>query len=206
MARGSDNLFPQILIVEGSAPSVTASGTYPGIPTGDQALFIDSADHLPKLVNHAGAVAVLGGGAAPSLILNFEPSADQIALTTMTSGTWYDVCSNQSFTVTNAAAQIMIAVAGLAYSDGASGNNFLRINVDSAGTPITKLLSGAPVPAVAVNPFAGGAPIGIGTLSAAAHTVKVQVSSNTTGNRIRLQPTTQAAAQEFLRLQVWQMG
>lgn len=58
----SDNLSPSLLIVEGSAPSQTPSGTYPGIPSGDQRLFIDSADHKLKRVNHSGTVTNLEAG------------------------------------------------------------------------------------------------------------------------------------------------
>jgi hypothetical protein len=85
MARGSDNIVPQLIIVEGSAPSVTATGTYPGIPSGDQALFIDSADHTVKLVNHSGTVTPVGSG---SLTNASAQLASDVTMTTV--DTFYD--------------------------------------------------------------------------------------------------------------------
>lgn len=53
MPKGSDNPYPSVLIVEGSAPADPASG--------DQRLFVDSSDHLLKLVDSSGTVTTVGG-------------------------------------------------------------------------------------------------------------------------------------------------
>lgn len=54
MAKASDNLFPKVLVAEGSTPASPA--------TGGQALFIDSADHKLKRVNSSGTVSTVEGG------------------------------------------------------------------------------------------------------------------------------------------------
>lgn len=58
MAKASDNNFPSVLLVEGSAPASPAAS--------HQRLFIDSADHKLKRVDSAGAVTTVEGGGAGS--------------------------------------------------------------------------------------------------------------------------------------------
>lgn len=63
MAKGSDNPFPSVLVIEGSAPASPAAG--------EQRLFIDAADHTVKRVNSAGTVtAVEGSGGITSTRVN----------------------------------------------------------------------------------------------------------------------------------------
>lgn len=54
MAKASDNQFPKLIMVEGTAPATPAAGL--------QELFVDSADHQWKHKDSSGAVAVLGAG------------------------------------------------------------------------------------------------------------------------------------------------
>jgi hypothetical protein len=49
--NASANEFPKVILVEGSAPSSPASG--------EQSLYIDSADHLPKLKDASGNISIL---------------------------------------------------------------------------------------------------------------------------------------------------
>jgi hypothetical protein len=53
-----DNEFPKMLFKEGSAPASPAAG--------DQALFVDSADHVLKLKNSSGTVSAVSGGSLTS--------------------------------------------------------------------------------------------------------------------------------------------
>ena len=55
LPKASDNPFPSLLVVEGATPSSP--------PSGDQRLFVDSADHKLKRVNSSGTVTVVEGGA-----------------------------------------------------------------------------------------------------------------------------------------------
>lgn len=59
MAKGSDNPYPSVLLVEqGSAPASPSSG--------QQRLYLKTSDHLPYLVNSAGGVSAVGGGGGGS--------------------------------------------------------------------------------------------------------------------------------------------
>jgi hypothetical protein len=76
VTTGSDNPYPKILVVEGSAPASPAAGR--------QALFIDSADHHWKRKNSGGTVTDLeatGGGSA--LTIQDEGSPLATAATTI---------------------------------------------------------------------------------------------------------------------------
>jgi hypothetical protein len=57
MAKASDNVFPKLIVAEGTVPSNPAAG--------QQKLYVDSADHKLKRVNSSGAVTAIesaGGG------------------------------------------------------------------------------------------------------------------------------------------------
>lgn len=73
MTKASDNLFPKVLIVEGTAPSSPSSG--------DQALFIDSADHKLKRKNSSGAVTTIESAAASLEVKEIDGSPDVTGVT-----------------------------------------------------------------------------------------------------------------------------
>ena len=56
MTKASDNAFPSLLVVEGTAPASPSAG--------DQRLYIDSADHHLKRKNSSGTVTDLESGSA----------------------------------------------------------------------------------------------------------------------------------------------
>lgn len=56
MAKASDNPYPSVLVVEGTAPATPAAG--------DQRLFVDSADHKLKRKDSSGTVTTVEGGGA----------------------------------------------------------------------------------------------------------------------------------------------
>lgn len=56
MPRMSDNESPSLRMAEqASAPSSAAAGDYPGIPAGDQRLYLSQTDHWVYLEDAAGA-------------------------------------------------------------------------------------------------------------------------------------------------------
>lgn len=55
MTKASDNVFPKVLVLEGSAPSSPSAG--------NQAVYIDSADHKLKRKNSSGTVTVIEAAA-----------------------------------------------------------------------------------------------------------------------------------------------
>lgn len=80
MAKASDNVFPKVLIAEGSAPTSPASG--------NQGLFIDSTDHKLKRVNSSGTVTIIesaGGGSAGRVLLSTKSLAVDTATISFTS-------------------------------------------------------------------------------------------------------------------------
>lgn len=58
MTKASDNIFPKLIVAEGSAPSSPSAG--------DQKLFIDSADHKLKRKDSGGSVTTIEGGGSTS--------------------------------------------------------------------------------------------------------------------------------------------
>lgn len=54
MTKASDNIFPQVIVVEGSAPSSPSATNFK--------LFVDSSDHLLKIKNSAGTVTAFATG------------------------------------------------------------------------------------------------------------------------------------------------
>jgi hypothetical protein len=56
VTKASDNIFPKVTLVEGSAPSSPAATNF--------SLFVDSADHLFKWKNSAGTVTTIATGTA----------------------------------------------------------------------------------------------------------------------------------------------
>lgn len=77
MAKASDNPFPSILVVEGSAPTTPASG--------DQRLFIDDTDHKLKRIDSAGSVTTVEGGSGGISTYARARAAANQAIST---GTW----------------------------------------------------------------------------------------------------------------------
>lgn len=63
MAKGSDNVFPKLILVETAAPGSVASG--------NQAAFIDPVDHLLKLKSSAGVITILESPAERAAALTY---------------------------------------------------------------------------------------------------------------------------------------
>jgi hypothetical protein len=74
VTTGSDNPYPKVIVVEGSAPASPAAGR--------QALFIDSADHHWKRKNSGGTVTDLEAGGS-SLTVDDEGTPLATAATTL---------------------------------------------------------------------------------------------------------------------------
>jgi hypothetical protein len=84
MTKASDNIFPKVLFLEGSAPSSPSSG--------DQALYVDSADHRVKRKNSGGTVYGVDGGAELDYVeftsnVNITATTEATANTIVTSST-----------------------------------------------------------------------------------------------------------------------
>jgi hypothetical protein len=118
--------------------------------------------------------------------------------------TWTDICANQTFTVDDPNSVIEIQVDGGCWTTGyasASPNVSTRVMIDSAGTPLTKMLAGEVLHQNTWGIWPVSGQISLTGLSAGSHTVKVQAyASNGSMNfycRTNSQPNT-----DFLNIRV----
>jgi hypothetical protein len=75
VTTGSDNPYPKILVVEGTAPASPAAGR--------QALFVDTADHHLKRKNSGGTVTDLEAGGGSAITVDDEGTPLTTAATTL---------------------------------------------------------------------------------------------------------------------------
>ncbi len=132
----------------------------------------------PSLDDHVHPAQATGGG-TPTILLDHALAAD-ISNQAIGATTPFDVIANQNFTKVAAGSLIEIIVRGFGFfADATNGNQYWsQIVIDSGGTPITVLWGAGQNPGVSAsraNPFGGGSSIYITGLSAATHTIKVQV-------------------------------
>lgn len=73
MAKASDNVFPKLIVSEGTVPASPSAG--------QQKLYIDSADHKLKRVNSSGAVTTIEGGSGGGGSAETYDAAASAALT-----------------------------------------------------------------------------------------------------------------------------
>ena len=134
-------------------------------------------------------------------LLDYNPSTDIASAVTMGAAAWVDVCANQTFTVGAGTSGIEVAVSGnvRVIASSAGGGLMTRIVVDSAGTPINKLVGA--FTATDGNSLAGANMIWLGSLTAGSHTIKVQAQTTIGGFmycRIATHP------EEFLSVRVFE--
>jgi len=148
----------------------TAAGTGVAVTQGSSAL-LES--------NGTNVVAISTGGSAPVPVLqlnyNYTGNANGTALAELV---WTEFVANQNFTVDSASSLVEISVQGI-INIGAGANGIsARVVIDSAGTPQNKLVGGNYAAAGNyANVLAGSGKIYITGLSAAVHTVKLQIQA-----------------------------
>lgn len=177
--------------------ATTSSQTIDGSTTKTLSLQNDSVEVGSDGSNWYVAAAALGD----VVQLDYEPNSDLQNGTSLTSATWTDVCSNQTFTVDDAASLVEIVVGGVVHCNKAGGIDYgTRLVVDSAGTPTTKMLGGGNTNTNSpdVNALSGSAPVTLTGLSAGSHTVKVQVYADGGGSLCYARPGTQANIEPFI--------
>lgn len=96
MAKASDNVFPKVIVSEGSAPAAAASG--------QQKLFIDSADHKLKRINSGGTVTTVEGGSGSGTYVYPPGSFDKPPASPNAKDDEYDGTSTVTWTATPTAA------------------------------------------------------------------------------------------------------
>jgi hypothetical protein len=168
MAIGSDNAFPKLILVEGSAPASPAAGR--------QDLFIDSADHHLKRVNSSGTVTDLeaggGGGSTLGAIIaynSYDPATLATYTTTSTSATDCDA-TNMAVTFTApSSGKVLVRLTAAGNSSGGTGVLWhIRESTTTLATRFQKYINGA-----TATDYPGSAAFVItGLTSGSSHTYK----------------------------------
>lgn len=124
-----------------------------------------------------------GGGGASSL-LAYSLAADTWDNTTLTGGAWADACANQTFTPASATSVVLVLVRGQGQIKKGSANSgpvAARAVIDSGGTPAYSKLQAGDYDNGDFRAFTLSGAIALTGLSAAAHTVKVQLKPPSDG-------------------------
>lgn len=156
-----------------------------------------------------GLLARMTAQSINTLRLSVVDSTDLHNGTTCPQGTWVDVRANQNFTVASTDSIIAISIRGCAHLGSPSANvvSNSRIVVDSAGTPINRMLGGVNSGGGNLygNPLAGADTVYLTGLSAGVHTLKTQfIAVNAAGAlylRITSNPLEECFATEVLEMQ-----
>lgn len=156
MTKASDNAFPSLLVVEGSAPAAPAAG--------DHRLYVDSADHLLKWKDSSSVVRLATG----------QP----LGLTGAVSATRYvgGTASVAPTTGTFAVGDFVITAAGGMYICTVAGSPGTWVAVSGSGmtnpmTAVGDIIQGttAGAPAVLAAPLAGKVLTGAGVTTPLAY-------------------------------------
>lgn len=118
----------------------------------------------------------LGTLIRPISRLNYGPAADHLNGAALTANTFADVFANQNFNVATANAYVLVTVrfsCNILSTTGTHSDG-CRAVIDSAGTPINVPLSGDVALVNNYGNLTGGAFL-LSTLTAATHTIKLQV-------------------------------
>jgi hypothetical protein len=154
-----------------------------------------------------GALAtadIATGGQITKRQLDFNLASDQFSASNITSSTWTDCCSNQSFTVDDANSTVEISVRG-AMNLGGQGTTETEVTSAILIDGSTRIMFGgcmlSGVASNKGNPLTGNACYVTG-LSAGSHTVKVQIWSNQNLTGLAYLRASSQPNLEFLAIQV----
>ena len=184
---GTDSRYIPYAISDAKGDLIAGTGadTAARLPVGTNG-YVLMADSTQTTGLKWGAAAGGGGGGSASLLLDYAASTDIASGVSVSADTWTDLGTAQSFTVTSATSLILITARGGVFLRQATGGQFsvaARLNIDGSASKIlgqwgdSYLYDTAGGQKWGASPLNGAAGVVIGTLSAASHTVKVQVYS-----------------------------
>lgn len=135
MTVASNNIFPKVTLVEGSAPASPAATNF--------SLYFDSSDHLLKWKNSAGAVTIVGAG-TPAFVgcFAYNSTTQSFGATTLTymalnaeaydTSTFHDNTTNNSRLVAPTTGYYRIT-GGIWYAT-TTGTNYVLVDKNHSGT------------------------------------------------------------------------
>lgn len=137
MAKASDNLFPKVLITEGSAPASPAAG--------GQALFIDSADHKLKRKNSAGTITTIegGGGGTGQGLVDFAKAQRASTDITVNSTTFVNVDTALDLVMTASTGDVIEYYLALKATCATSSYAVFDVHTIVGGSPVNSMTSGS---------------------------------------------------------------
>lgn len=149
--------------------------------------------------------AATGRGLSTSLASYAPTGADLMNATAIVANTWTDLATvTGGFTPANANSAIWVSVRGAGHITAAAGSGVGgRLLLDGATAFQLPSAPGITGPATSYCNVLGGAMVPLGSLSAAAHTLKVQVWCNAAATgycRVNTQPNI-----EFLNVDIWEV-
>lgn len=186
-------------IFNASAPSTQAFGDAASA----------GAVNFAERQGHKHAMPAAPSGGTPVLLLDYALAAD-ITNQAITAATYFDMFANQNFTKAAAGSLIEVTVRGMCFFNDNVANEYItRVNIDSGGTPVLKYIGAASDPYATSpvnsrgNPLAGGS-VYISGLSAATHTIKVQITCSSSNDHLYCRASTNGPPNngEFLHVQV----
>lgn len=140
MAKASDNAFPSLLLVEGSAPASPSSGQH--------RLFVDTADDKLKRKDAAGTVSVVEGGNAAVPVTTLVRTSGDISLTARNVRTALDAGGALDFTIAAATGDILEVIM----------NGAVSARNQSSSVTNVKFTASTRVSGADVNSLGGGYP------------------------------------------------
>lgn len=145
MTKVDDNLFPKLILVEGTAPSSPSAG--------DQTLFIDSADHKLKRKNSSGTVTTIegGGGGAVASDTIWDAKGDLAVGTGADTASKLTVGSNGQTLVADSA-----QTTGTKWAAGPIGGTSLVFRYTVTGSDKLNIDTGVDTPDAGSNDFTNG--------------------------------------------------
>lgn len=157
MAKASDNVFPKLIVSEGSAPASPSAG--------QQKLYIDSADHKLKRKDSSGTVTTIensGSGITPGRA-KAKRTAGNV---TLNSTTFVNIDTATDLTIAAASGDVLEVT--MAVRASTSGSNLYCV------LDFHTIVSGSPVNSVAADAAAGTTNVGFpgwstGTVRSAAN-------------------------------------
>lgn len=127
LPTASDNVFPKLIVSEGSSPGSAASG--------QQKLYIDSADHKLKRINSSGTITVIDPASVPGAELDYVEITSPVNVTATAEGSATSVVTGNAVTYDGSTA-VYIEFECVALRPDLSGNAIVKLCLFEDGSSL----------------------------------------------------------------------